>query len=352
MDPDSTFANGARWVEAVGLFLLKASGGILLGLIAIALLWDVIQNHYALLPLSEKVVLWIRKHSGKQSPEKLVEAALAALGYSPQSVAAMRSQISSGAHEFHSVTVDACYRRLLVLLTAYTVQSHSERIYGWATPVKSRYYINTMAASHNIGDRHEMIVLMEWLIARRAVRQIDFVLVPKSGNPLLADGVAQKRGYCCLFRKHQGDASRLRDELSAPPAPTKVNIEGLEQLIQLSNKSLRRLYGIVVDCNCSGGSTHKQAIVEFNEIARALTIDVDPIEHVYVLYRPDSSALTEVTPGRPLNVERFFDLTEELKERLWRLGQRPGKSADPAHSKEVEDIVAELRRNHLTKCDL
>lgn len=268
--------------------------------------------------LPKRVIKWCRERGDQPSAEELVEKSLQHLGYRPQSIKNMKKYNNVGSFDQHAISDNACKIRLLSLIGRNIENSQSNMSYGHETPVKSKHYINTYAASFDLEERKEMCSLLLWLIAKNPPeKRIDFILVPKSGNTLLADQLARTAGYYCLFRKHEKEASRSRAEKASDPTACLVNIEGLKQLTQKDTERGEKFYGVVVDCNCSGGSSLRNAMKEFNEAIEVLGANIAPIDRAYVLYRPDSDPLTDgVPPGSPLKVIRFFDLNENTKQSI------------------------------------
>ena len=216
----------------------------------------------------------------------------------------------------------------------------------------SNYYIDTIAAAHDRSTLNQMALLLCYLIIVLPPsdgQPIDFVLTPKGGNPLLAYRVAQQLGSVCLFRKQPNEASRSKADSEVAPSAGLVNIEGLHYLVAKARQGERRLYGVAIDCNCSGGSSIAEATAEFNDVVSVLSLNVRYIDRAYVLYRPDNDHDPRVA------INRFFDLTEAVKKRLFDLKQGrelgPGSNAGSIPDKELGGIVESLRTQGLMICE-
>lgn len=67
-----------------------------------------------------------------------------------------------------------------------------------------------------------------------------------------------------------------------------LNFEGLKTLQEMA-KIRSNLNGIIMDCNCSGGSSLIQSAREFNSLINDNLIEkINPIKNAYALFRADN----------------------------------------------------------------
>lgn len=249
--------------------------------------------------------------------------------------------------------------KLLVLLAT---NSHScLSIYGQETPVNTSVIINTMEASLLEESCLLMAELLLAIYTRKLLRngQIDFVIVPKSGNPILAKKLADMLNAICLVCKSDKDSSHVMpgEHSSNLHNSITLNIEGFTYLKSKADSSEVPLNGILVDCNCSGGKGLLKTALEFNRVANSTGANIKPVEHGMVLFRAD----TDLSPfdfdfkfrnaATPLTIARYVDLSEELKRRLHGLKGVINDANGEIHKSEVrtniQEILGHARENGL-----
>ena len=210
----------------------------------------------------------------------------------------------------------------LIVNCIYTLSSEKE--YGNISKQKSKYYIPTMEMVHN--DEYLVILttIMCSLIINDKERKndtLDFIIVPKSGNPLLANSVAKRFKANLLVLKEKEEESSIKIEIEEDPIIYfKVNFEGGNELIKKADaKRNKKLNGIVVDCNASGGIQVLEVINKFNVMVEKGVINAEYVNVAYVLFRVDDSENkfdNKMINTNGYRLVRYFDLDETLKSEL------------------------------------
>lgn len=240
--------------------------------------------------------------------------------------------------------------KLLILLAH---NSHScLSIYGHDTPVNTSVIINTMEASLLDDNCDLMAELFLSIYTKKLLENgnIDFIVVPKSGNPILAKKLADMLNAICLVVKSGNDSSRVTpgEHSSNRNNSFSLNVEGFTYLQEKAKGSLAPLNGILVDCNCSGGNGLIRTAVEFNKVVKSTGANVKPINTGMVLFRVDLN----LKPGEfddkfknaqvPLTISRYFDLDENMKKELLSLKKIIEDEKGEIHKKTVKDQIEKI----------
>jgi len=245
----------------------------------------------------------------------------------------------------HTVSL-AGVDQLVALLTRYTRSFARDISYGKETVINSRYYVNTMEASHSENDLHLMADLIVRLILRSRNDVLpDFILTPKAGNPLLAQALHDTCSVPVVLRKAEHDKSRARGAEKAEALF--VNFEGIHQLAELTRHEERTLRGVAVDCNTSGGSELLDSMREFNTLIGRNGWSVEAVSEAYVLFRPDNHTnIDERFSQHGLRIVRYFDLNEAFKKEIIEKGP-----IDDAYEHENQRWLLDFRRRlHAERC--
>jgi hypothetical protein len=220
------------------------------------------------------------------------------------------------------------YPEHLIVLIAKSIYSFGDEIeYGKEPLKKSKYYVNTMETVHNNENLEKLTKIMRALIRddeKRKGMDIDFIIVPKDGNPFLAKRVAEEYKAVLLVLKGENDSSRVKTTgKDDPEVLFKINFEGGNELIKKAQVSQdKKLNGIVVDCNASEGNIEYNAIKEFNEMVDKKVINANHVSVAYVLFRADDGKSKFDDPlenDEKYRLERYFDLNEQFKQKLYDL---------------------------------
>lgn len=278
-----------------------------------------------LLPLFRNTRLgrFVAKQTAQVEPERLVRDVFSSLGYNAQEIEKLRLANTRRHYLTMGITEPEVKRRLLSILSSNVVSFDVEIKYGNSTPSQSRFYIDTMSASLNPEGLIDMTEIMLYLLSRRTqdAPPIDFVLAPKSGNVLLAQSVAKNLSVRCIYRKSANNNSRARFASTGIDREGTnfkvVNLEGFEQVKSYALACGRPLYGVCLDCNCSGGGEMVNTVEEFNRVADTMPDLFRKVSEGFILYRPDQSEIkSRCADGSPITLTRYFDLTEKQKEIL------------------------------------
>lgn len=243
---------------------------------------------------------------------------------------------------------------LFILIADYIYEFDQEIAYGSETRVISRYYINTMEASLNNDSCSVMVKLLYQLYLKNYDKhpKIDFVLVPKIGNPILAMEFAKKCGAICIIRKGKDDNSRVLSS-NKDTLHKILNFEGLKTLQEIAKKSDSDLNGVIIDCNCSGGSSLIQSAGEFNSlISNNLIVRINPIKNAYTLFRADNKLSPQIIDQKfsdsGLNLYRYVDLDEDIKSMLVSLKSQLDQCNHDIYRGEIAQLVTRIKV-HATK---
>lgn len=218
--------------------------------------------------------------------------------------------------------------------------------HGRSTRVQSKYFINTLEASYNEDDLGTMISAIRALITSSELPfcQIDFVLYPKSGNQILARNIFKNVDKNMIY------VCRLDDNVSSYPLKPNVaahmfsvQFENLDTLLQAAQHSRTgKLTGIAVDCSISTGDGIKNAITQFNQLIEQENLNINKIEHAFVLY---AHKPFQDEKNKDFTLHRYFDMDEETRELIYKIH----KGEDDIGCIEVYNHLKQeklLRHNH------
>ena len=220
------------------------------------------------------------------------------------------------------------------LLSNSTIKSDAKFKFGDNN--ESSYYVDTMGTSANKKDCIFMKILIQHLIdsSPKKIRNFDYVFSRKGGNISLVSSFITSD-------EKQSIIAKDKEELANP---TEINInlndstikyEGLQSLKKYATKKRGDVIGIAIDCNLSGGSTLRKAIVEFNNTIKELQKNTDfpknikPIENVFILYRAiNTGDFDKAYLEDNMNCYRYFDLSENSKKILYEIKNDTAKIND------------------------
>lgn len=220
--------------------------------------------------------------------------------------------------------IDDGFEELIAILSKYTFEFSYDIRYGRVTPSVSKYYINTMEAAHNFEDNLALahILYKRFVYNYSKYAHVDYVLVPKTGNPLLAKTFAALCGAKCIVCKPlNADSSRIQFADENSGIIPSINFEGFSSLQSKALKSPELLNGIVMDCNCSGGSSLIATSKAFNDMLQSQKIaNIKPVTDVHILFRADvvetQTQIVQKFKSNDLTLHRIMDVNEELKSKL------------------------------------
>ena len=294
---------------------------------------------------------WVPINSGRlskfiyaRSDEKIIEKALINLGYEKQEIDQIVTSMSkSRLKEVRKMTNKVCYRKLIKIIRKCLISTDQMR-YGGST---TQYYIHTMMGSQNEDILEEMSELLIYQITQDYLP--NFVITPKSGNPLLGRYIAAKLGAQCILYKDPNERSYARNPNAVlgndnPELDFEINFEGAYYLDR--EKPLK---GVVVDCNTSGGTQLLNATKAFNNIIEKKKLPFKKIQNIYTLFKVDDDHQNideYFNQNGGLKLHRIFDMTEDIKTKIASL------NSEDIHiynkdSPEVDKIISLMYKKEL-----
>lgn len=192
--------------------------------------------------------------------------------------------------------------------------------HGRSTRVQSQYFINTLEASYNENDLATMTAAIRSLIQNSTLSfsQVDFVLYIKSGNQILARNIYNHVGSSMIYVCRQdGNSSSYPLQPNVAAHMYSVQFENLDTLLNTAKKFRdKKMNGIVVDCSISTGNGIKEAIEQFNRLVERENLNINKIQHAFVLYahRPFNDK-----ECKGFTLHRFFDMDEKTRELIYKM---------------------------------
>lgn len=257
----------------------------------------------------------------------IVKETLRELGYSSQQAEQIVGRLKNVANEEKYPESDTALK-LLYILSRYIIKFENVISYGLISEGKmlsySNYYINTMEAVHNPTDIKELSHIMIRLMRYNKEDRVDFLIVPKGGNPLLAQYIANELGVSLIIAKDINDSARPQ-ESDEMERIGRIKYEGL--ILLLEKSSMNKLKGVIVDCNTSGGTQLATIASDFNELVKKCDLSIEPICNCYVLFK---LVKVDLNSGREIDIDkrftdincklhRLFDLDEQDKKELYNI---------------------------------
>lgn len=263
--------------------------------------------------------------------EDVLTAALRRLGYGKKESTSIVSKLKNKEKKSQNFSKKNTAGYLLNILSKYTIEFQNEISYGLIAAEKrvsySKYYINTMDAVHNNDILNDLSLGMIRLI-NKSVQTVDYIIVPKGGNPLLAQRIAEQLGINLIIAKDKNDSARPPQNGGEEEKEKVFGIryEGVRDVLEKAKEG-RKQKGIIIDCNTSGGTQLLNIAKEFNSFISTGFEKIEPISEIFVLFKlvkMDPETNTEVKIDNAFNdinchLHRFFDLDEGDKSVLAQL---------------------------------
>lgn len=284
--------------------------------------------------------------------EDLLKSVLLQLGYNKKETTNIIKRFTN--KKKGKIIINDPVGNLLHILSLYTAEFESEISYGSIANDKktsySRYYLSTMDAVHNADCLRYLTIIMAKLINKHHKESIDFIIVPKGGNPVLAQSVASQLGFDLVIAKDQNDSARPPQNVGDHDKQLmfEIRYEGIKKVFEKDKKKKR---GILLDDNTSGGTQLRSIVEEFNSFLSDGQYNIEPIKDVFVLFK----LVKRDDNGKELRIEqsfndigcklhRYFDLEENEKAMLANM-----KSDDYYANRELlETLINVIReKNHL-----
>ncbi len=244
----------------------------------------------------------------------------------------------------------------LITVLINTIQEYDTiKTYGEGTPEPTKYYLNTMEAVHNEVFRDYLAQAAFNIISLKLEIFPNVFIIPKEGNSYLSFEMKKQNPNCfILLVKSDDHHSYLK---ASEGESISVNIEGIHQLLEHAHKNPEKIYTpVVFDCNCSGGSMIIHAGKYFNSLLSSLKTysNIKPVSEAVVLFRSDTTVkIDEKAKSVGINVYRYFDLTEEIKENMNEIKKRYGyiDCYDKKHENIIRQISEKMNSMQLMKVE-
>lgn len=280
--------------------------------------------------VSREIPLLSRIIYGKRD-EDIIKEVLKDLGYGKREIEKYSKRLKREVEAKNMFPKKDTIRHLTYILAKNTVEFQDEISYGLIAPDKmtsySKYYINTMDAVHNEKDLEELSTIMIRLMESTLKRtEIDFIIVPKGGNPLLAQNIARKLNINLIIAKDQNDSAR-------PPQNAEeekifnIRYEGIKEL--LSKGKDKKYKGVLIDCNTSGGTQLINIVKEFNNFIDNCNGPIEHITKAYVLFKlvkydSNNNEIKIEKKFEDVNcaLYRIYDIDEDDKKDLMQLSSK------------------------------
>lgn len=245
------------------------------------------------------------------------------------------------------ITRENASMRLISIISKNIVKFDSPINYGGKKMVTSSYYINTMEAVQNVETLKQMTSLMYILLEKYLDSKPDFILAPKRGNTSLAQSLGRSIGCPVVLVKDENDKSKaqIRTE-DYTRELLRVNYEGANNLLDESLK--KRLKGVIIDCNVSGGSQILNIVEEFSTIIDTCDLNIEKPKVAYVLFRADTCGISvdDKFKDHGCSLFRYFDLNESIKEEIYGNGKGYEHYSEDDR-KIINNIINKMKTNKI-----
>jgi hypothetical protein len=291
----------------------------------------------------------LRKYFFDENEKEIVKETLLELGVISDNT---RTQLFKGKLTSHKDKKI----ELIEFISKFQTKYNKIVTYGASTNSESMYYINTMEAAQLSDDLQVMGEILFSLITSKSKTHIDFIITPKTGNPLLCKKIADTHGMISILGKHSKEGSFAHIDASDYHNRLITNFEGSFTLLKTAESSNRELKGIFVDCNASGGSQILALMKSFNEIVQQNNKEfknISPVNSAYVLFRADTDDvdIDATFKKAGFNLHRWFDLNEEIKTMIYdakiTLKCSQLDANKPKHMIEIDKIILKMTENKL-----
>lgn len=184
--------------------------------------------------------------------------------------------------------------------------------------INSKYFINTLEASHNKYDLDIMATAITKLIQiNQEIWNIDFVISLKSGNVILAKKIADDYDLIHICKEN---LEKTTQAVTLPNSDERLEsislkYENFDKLVLKASTSIGKpLNGIIIDCSISTGHGIDDCVTSFNKlISDGILKNINPVKNVFVLHCHQD--LSKNNPFQDkFNLHRFFDMNEQIRE--------------------------------------
>lgn len=303
----------------VSAFLDNASG-VVSAIILFMLAFDSLRAVIAMLgivPYENR--FWGRLIYGRRDRE-LLKQVLKDLGYTEKEAVAGVKRLAATSRVEYSIPIEEMPLKLIQLIGEATIYVEQQIQYGNSGASKSHYYINLMGIAHKKTELDNLKLILHHEIAEARI-DYDFYIVPKGGNILLAQKMANDYNKLLIIAKDKTDAARPKGV--EEKYLDEITFEGLNVLLELDKG--RKLRGAVIDDNAAGGSQLLNITNDFNKIIEDRKYEIEPITDCYILFKlvkvnnKTQKYIDDDKRFRENNCElhRYFDLSESIKSDIY-----------------------------------
>jgi hypothetical protein len=245
------------------------------------------------------------------------------------------------------IPTDATMLDKIICLCINNIIDFQEEIqYGHKSPVRSRYYINSMESSYYSNEREIMAQGILNLCATHLGLIPDFIITPKNGNPHLSYAISEEKKNIHMI------VVKSTQEGSYVSQGGEINYEGITALVKdIKENPDKIFFGIAVDCNASGCGGLKNIISRFNEeIQNKYQRNIEAINKAVILFRPDSDNNIDDN-NDPITIFRYFDLDEEIKMDFSELRKKSKKLLynDKKYNNDIKNVIRKMQDKRLIK---
>ena len=280
----------------------------------------------------------------------LIVSALKELGFEEKRSIEVKTHLmeeSKKESNSYGITAENAAEQLIILIAKYIVHFDDPKQYGGTRTTDSRYYIDTMEMVHNEKDKKMMASIMALLFTYSGnTTKPGIIATPKGGNPLFAWEMSNYFSTYFIIVKWKKDKSRIASPTYDPDIDFYINYEGSWGVLTGEDKQ----DCVVVDCNTSGGSQLIDIVVGLRKVSEGKCGAKFKVpSNVYVLFRADNGSGHDVDIDKKFSdngckLFRFFDLDEEVKEKIYKFKESVGEDRDPDlyvinDKKQVDTII-------------
>ena len=218
---------------------------------------------------------------------------------------------------------------LIVLLGNHTKYFINKVYCDRNKTLQIHYMVNTLEASHNRQELQIMTDIVKALYYKRIHTNpnepIDFIISIKGGNVLLVNNFINSIGDEIihitfnrnLFYESLGiTGSNDHDR----KVGKEFKFENINEIIRLSetNRNVRKLNGMVIDCSFSSGDGILQCVKNFKEIVEKENLNINTNLSVRTIYSHVNNDISSELERLGCDIEYIISLTGDTREDLFK----------------------------------
>lgn len=221
------------------------------------------------------------------------------------------------------------FLNLIVLLGNHTKYFINKVYCDRNKTLQIHYMVNTLEASHNRQELQIMTDIVKALYYKRIHTNpnepIDFIISIKGGNVLLVNNFINSIGDEIihitfnrnLFYESLGiTGSNDHDR----KVGKEFKFENINEIIRLSetNRNVRKLNGMVIDCSFSSGDGILQCVKNFKEIVEKENLNINTNLSVRTIYSHVNNDISSELERLGCDIEYLISLTGDTREDLFK----------------------------------